>query len=213
MCDKCSKKTWVHAKQDKIKNGHKYVTYLEEYSSNQDSGSYLIDRIFELEDEYHEIWYDAEELRDNDEYFDEIIEYEQRYNKNGNLKRGKSYHPLDPNGFHYERIFPKPCYGFTRSEEGKHHYIFEYADSFYYDDEDYSDDEDGKEEKNKRKPIPKSVQREVWQRDEGKCVECGSKEKLEYDHIIPVSKNGSNTVRNVQLLCEHCNRSKSNKIG
>jgi len=43
-------------------------------------------------------------------------------------------------------------------------------------------------------------------------VQCESKEKLEYDHIIPISKGGSNTERNVQLLCEKCNREKSAKI-
>lgn len=60
--------------------------------------------------------------------------------------------------------------------------------------------------------IPSSVKLAVWRRDNGRCVECGSKEKLEYDHIIPVSKGGSNTERNVQLLCEKCNRQKSNNI-
>ena len=64
-----------------------------------------------------------------------------------------------------------------------------------------------------RKTIPKNVQDRVWNRDGGKCVQCGSREKLEFDHIIPVSKGGSNTYRNIQLLCESCNRSKSNKIG
>ena len=60
--------------------------------------------------------------------------------------------------------------------------------------------------------IPSHVKREVWRRDQGKCVECGSQNRLEYDHIIPVSKGGSNTARNVQLLCEQCNRSKGAKI-
>ncbi len=60
--------------------------------------------------------------------------------------------------------------------------------------------------------IPKDVQREVWRRDMGKCVECSSQIRLEYDHIIPFSKGGSNTVRNIQLLCEKCNRSKHNII-
>jgi len=60
--------------------------------------------------------------------------------------------------------------------------------------------------------IPKAVQREVWRRDMGRCVECRTKERLEYDHIIPFSKGGSNTVRNIQLLCEKCNRSKYNRI-
>ena len=44
-------------------------------------------------------------------------------------------------------------------------------------------------------------------------VKCGSQENLEFDHIIPLSKGGSNTVRNIQLLCQKCNREKSNKIG
>lgn len=65
----------------------------------------------------------------------------------------------------------------------------------------------------KREPIPQDVQDAVWRRDGGKCVKCGSQEKLEFDHIIPFSKGGSNTVRNLQLLCEKCNREKSNNIG
>lgn len=52
----------------------------------------------------------------------------------------------------------------------------------------------------------------VWRRDEGKCVICGSRERLEYDHIIPISKGGSNTERNIQLLCERCNREKAASI-
>jgi Holliday junction DNA helicase RuvB len=63
-----------------------------------------------------------------------------------------------------------------------------------------------------RQPIPDDVRKFVWQRDGGRCVKCGSKEKLEYDHIIPVSKGGSNTARNIQLLCEKCNRSKGPRI-
>ena len=65
----------------------------------------------------------------------------------------------------------------------------------------------------RRETIPKSVQRSVWRRDGGKCVECQSKEKLEFDHIIPVTKGGNNTERNIQLLCEPCNRRKHNSIG
>lgn len=68
------------------------------------------------------------------------------------------------------------------------------------------------QQKGQRNGIPKEVQREVWRRDEGRCVECGSQKNLEFDHIIPISKGGSNTARNIQLLCEECNRKKSNKI-
>jgi hypothetical protein len=60
---------------------------------------------------------------------------------------------------------------------------------------------------NAREPIPDSVRLFVWQRDKGQCVKCESREKLEFDHIIPVVSGGSSTERNVQLLCEPCNRS------
>ena len=60
--------------------------------------------------------------------------------------------------------------------------------------------------------ISKSVRREVWRRDRGRCVECGSRVNLEYDHIIPFSKGGSNTERNIQLLCQDCNRKKYKTI-
>jgi 5-methylcytosine-specific restriction endonuclease McrA len=66
--------------------------------------------------------------------------------------------------------------------------------------------------KPRREAIPRAVQREVWQRDGGLCVECGSRERLCFDQIVPFSKGGSNSVRNLQLLCEKCNLAKSNRI-
>lgn len=64
----------------------------------------------------------------------------------------------------------------------------------------------------KRKRIPKNIQHEVWRRDQGRCIEYGSNRKLEFDHIIPLSKGGSDTTRNLQLLCQNCNRRKHAKI-
>ena len=61
--------------------------------------------------------------------------------------------------------------------------------------------------------IPTSVKIEVWKRDKGRCVICGSEKDLHFDHIIPYSKGGSsNTAKNVQLLCAKCNLNKSDKI-
>ena len=54
---------------------------------------------------------------------------------------------------------------------------------------------------------------EVWRRDGGKCVECGSVYNLEFEHVIPVAKGGSNRARNLRILCETCNRRKSAHIG
>lgn len=64
----------------------------------------------------------------------------------------------------------------------------------------------------RREAIPRAVQREVWRRDEGRCVDCSSNERLCFDHIIPYSRGGSSTARNLQLLCERCNLSKGNRI-
>lgn len=71
----------------------------------------------------------------------------------------------------------------------------------------------GKDKFKRTRRIPQKIKDDVWNRDKGRCVECGSKEKLEFDHIIPFSKGGANTYRNIQILCEYCNRVKSDKIG
>ena len=63
-----------------------------------------------------------------------------------------------------------------------------------------------------RKPIPDDVKVFIWQRDRGQCVECGGKAELEFDHIIPLALGGSNTKRNIQLLCADCNRRKGANI-
>ena len=61
--------------------------------------------------------------------------------------------------------------------------------------------------------IPSEVKAQVWKRDKGKCVQCGSKEHLHFDHILPYSKGGtSRDVRNIQLLCAKHNLQKSDKI-
>lgn len=59
-----------------------------------------------------------------------------------------------------------------------------------------------------RERIPEDVKAEVWRRYEGRCANCGSRENIEWDHIIPLALGGSNTARNLQILCEQCNRTK-----
>lgn len=64
----------------------------------------------------------------------------------------------------------------------------------------------------RRAAIPEDVRHAVWRRDQGRCVQCGSQENLEFDHVIPFSRGGATTERNLQLLCERCNREKSAAI-
>lgn len=58
--------------------------------------------------------------------------------------------------------------------------------------------------------ISQTTKKIVFTRDGGKCQCCGSTLSLEYDHIIPFSCGGQSVVSNIQLLCQKCNRSKSN---
>ena len=61
--------------------------------------------------------------------------------------------------------------------------------------------------------IPTSVKIEVWKRDRGRCVLCGSTNNLHFDHILPFSKGGTSLkAENIQLLCARHNLEKSDKI-
>lgn len=68
-----------------------------------------------------------------------------------------------------------------------------------------------------RRQISRQDKALVFQRDGGRCRQCGLTEHdsrarygepLHYDHIIPFSRNGADTVANLQLLCGPCNRAK-----
>ena len=44
------------------------------------------------------------------------------------------------------------------------------------------------------------------------CVYCGSTDRIEKDHIIPLARGGSDSIGNVVPACYDCNRSKHSKF-
>jgi tetratricopeptide (TPR) repeat protein len=64
-----------------------------------------------------------------------------------------------------------------------------------------------------RQVIPRDVMRSVFERDEGRCIQCGAQFELQFDHVIPVAMGGGSTADNLQLLCGECNRRKGATLG
>jgi hypothetical protein len=61
--------------------------------------------------------------------------------------------------------------------------------------------------------IPSQIKKDVWKRDQGKCVLCGELKNLHFDHDLPFSRGGTSLlVNNIRLLCAKCNLRKSDKI-
>jgi hypothetical protein len=61
----------------------------------------------------------------------------------------------------------------------------------------------------RKKPIPKELRLQVFERDGHRCVYCGCEEgPFQADHVVPESKGGAATVENLACACIPCNRSK-----
>lgn len=50
-------------------------------------------------------------------------------------------------------------------------------------------------------------------RDGCRCAECGSEADLTIDHIVPVSRGGTDDLGNLRLLCRPCNSKKGDRLG
>lgn len=84
---------------------------------------------------------------------------------------------------------------------------------------DYPSEYLNKKGRIKRANIPAWVKKAVFHRDKGRCVFCNtdltgiinSLTNVNYDHIVPLDRFGINDPSNIQLCCERCNKSKTNK--
>ncbi len=59
------------------------------------------------------------------------------------------------------------------------------------------------------------VTREAWlsllAAYDGRCACCGSTDRVELDHVVPLSCGGADHISNVQPLCKRCNSGKKNR--
>lgn len=65
--------------------------------------------------------------------------------------------------------------------------------------------------KKERGVLTLKLRYEIFKRDKFKCVLCGTtgkEEKIEIDHIIPISEGGKTIKSNLRTLCFKCNRGK-----
>lgn len=67
-----------------------------------------------------------------------------------------------------------------------------------------------------RRQIPENTQNMIRQRANFLCEYCHASEKWQYvpftiEHIIPLAKNGTDSLDNLALACFHCNRKKSDR--
>lgn len=62
--------------------------------------------------------------------------------------------------------------------------------------------------------IPDELKIEIWLDQEERCAYCGITlqfQECETDHLLAVSRGGTNERDNLRVACEHCNRSKGTK--
>lgn len=56
---------------------------------------------------------------------------------------------------------------------------------------------------------------EIMARDRGRCWMCGkvlTDADRQFDHVVPLSKGGEHSTRNIRLACRFCNYSKHDKL-
>ena len=66
--------------------------------------------------------------------------------------------------------------------------------------------------KSNRPNLPMQWKWDVLEKSNYECVYCGAKKYLEIDHIIPLAKGGTHSLKNLQALCAACNSKKSDSI-
>jgi len=144
------------------------------------------------------------QLSENGKFYNAVCNYKKGQQK---AELVKVYEKIMPGVWSYNGIFKLVD---AWQEESDNRKVFKFKleltnDDFKKDNAEF--------EIEHNRIIPTEVKKEVWKRDNGRCVICSSNVNLHFDHIIPFSKGGSSiTAKNIQLLCAKCNLSKHDKI-
>lgn len=71
------------------------------------------------------------------------------------------------------------------------------------------------EDMSKRIVFPQETRMSVYNQSEGRCVYCGRFipfDEMTIDHIVPLSKGGTNYEKNLQCCCKECNLMKQDLL-
>jgi len=70
-----------------------------------------------------------------------------------------------------------------------------------------------------RRTVPAQVRREVAARDQARCAfigsdghRCSARGRLEFDHVVPLARNGGTTVEGMRLLCRAHNQYEAERL-
>lgn len=118
------------------------------------------------------------------------------------------------------RIHPEPSRRYSFLSFGPGQWAFFYAASVIdggavcVEHWDTPDKKHGFAGRQKDKVSP-TVRQQVFKRDKYRCKICGKSSEdgscLVVDHVIPLAKGGTNSIRNLQTLCDPCNAGKAAK--
>lgn len=69
-----------------------------------------------------------------------------------------------------------------------------------------------KSKRSKACDISKTVKDIVWERDNHRCIICGSSQAMPSCHFIPRSKSGLGIEQNIVTLCQKCHHKYDNTV-
>ncbi len=132
--------------------------------------------------------------------------------KSGDFPLVKVYEKLKMGIWTYRGLFEMKDYEFIDRYGRK---VYEFV--LTITDQELDDAQKHKEVKHidleQTRQIPGKVKLAVFKRDKGICIQCGAKDNLHFDHLLPYSKGGTSLKEeNIQLLCARHNLQKSARL-